>query len=117
MPERKHGPTPKPANKLRNQRVSVYFTQSEWERIAIQLDTTVARKIAAYIREAALAQINTITFAPPINLETWKQLSPALKNLNQIAKKLNSDKSYGEADRKNINELTELVSELWRKLL
>ena len=115
MPKQKHGPTPKPENELRNQRVVAHFTADEFVKLTALAGSDVPRRVAAYVRTSALQNVSPV--APALNREAWQKLAPALANLNQIAHRLNKLMPLSDMDRMDIIELTDLVKELRGKLL
>ncbi len=87
-PRRKRGPTPKPASEQRINRIAVYLNDAEIKVVSgfSQLSGTCP---AAYLRKAALKTPPVII--PELNQLAWQQLSSAVSNLNQIAKRINSN--------------------------
>ena len=115
MPPRKHGPTPKAEHDLQSKRVVVHFNEADYTKLTAFAGSDIPRRVAAYVRTSALQTVSPVATA--LNREAWQTLAPALANLNQIARKLNTGNSYGDSDRIDIIELTDLVKELRGKLL
>lgn len=127
--KRKYGPAKKPSEKIRKHHIGVYLTDAELAEIAKRAgtripeempgkksggDTASRRKIAAHIRAAAFGALPPKI--PPANMQIWIELSPALANLNQIAKKLNTGKGIDDMDRMDIYEVSDKLSALRSKL-
>ena len=88
MPK-KRGPAPKPAEEQRTKRISVYFSEAEYEAI-----TQLARNkhdLCNYIRAQVLAGKTPVSVSiPEINLKAYREMGQAGSNLNQIARHMNA---------------------------
>lgn len=111
-PRKKRGPAPLPAVLKRNQRVSVYVTDSELADI--QRKAKLRRiKPPEFMRAAALDAWPPIPRPiPPINLEAWEALARVASNLNQLAKAFNTS-----GDLAVLSEARGLVAELRGRLI
>lgn len=89
MPK-KRGPTPKPAEEQRTKRISVYFSEAEYEALAQRARNK--HDLCNYIRAQVLAGKTTVSVSiPEINLKAYRDLGQSGSNLNQIAKHMNAN--------------------------
>lgn len=88
--KRKRGPEPLAKTLKRTRRLTVFFNQTEHERL-------VAEAQIADIKPSDLVRAKFLNgpapaaalFVPELNLEAWRKLAAAAGNLNQIARHLN----------------------------
>lgn len=104
--KRRYGIEPYPPEKLRERRLSVYVTETEYQALEKQAQA-VGMKVPAYLRETAFKRIPKSV--PKLNQEAWAQLSKSAANLNQIAHRLNA---FEQGDRGTMPELQELRESL-----
>ena len=106
----KRGPDPKPAEDLRNVRVSVYLTDEE----ADALDERRGRVgRGAWLRQCGLGQ--TPRGVPPVNRAAWADLARLAGNLNQYQRAVNEGQALPPAV--DLGELRQAVDGLRRDLL
>lgn len=85
--KRRHGPTPRPVEELRTERLSVYFTLAEYVDLAELAGATDltgqtrTRRIGRYVRDQALHR--TPPTVPEINRQAWLELARSASNLSQ----------------------------------
>jgi len=110
---KRRGPAKLPPEKARHHHIGIYLSGSELAELANRAgtripekspgmqsggDTAARKKIAAYVRNAAFGALPPRI--PEANMQIWRDLAPALANLNQIAKQLNTGKP---------DDLTEMI--------
>ncbi len=110
--KRRHGPPPRPAEEVRTNRVSVYFTDAE----LAELDGRCAGVgRGAWLRRAGLGQ-SLRPSVPAINHEALRELSGVAKNLNQALKAFHEGR-LREIDPTVLEELFVQVHSLRRDLM
>ena len=110
--KRRHGPPPKPAEEVRTNRVSVYFTDAE----LADLDGRCAGVgRGAWLRRSGLGQFLRLP-VPAINREAWAELARCAGNLNQAMKAVNEGR-IRELDPAVVEELLDQVQGLRRDLV
>lgn len=88
MPK-KRGPAPKPAEQQRTKRISVYFSEAEYESLAQRARNK--HDLCNYIRAQVFAGKTSVSVSiPEINLKAYRDLGQVGSNLNQIARHLNA---------------------------
>lgn len=112
---KRHGPAPRPEAELRTRVVQLGFTESEYETIATLAGENTPRRVAGFIRNAALGRSKTP--APTVNIKTWMKLAQPLNNLNQIAKRLNALGAFSESDLNAVERLRAEIVALRAELL
>lgn len=88
---KKRGPVPRPKSELRENRISVRFTDAELSTLKIRAGTDVPKRLSAYLRDSALDKLPMQI--PEINREAWLALSRSAANLNQISRAINLGES------------------------
>ncbi|MBB6341092.1 hypothetical protein HNP49_001249 [Pseudomonas fluvialis] len=84
--KRKPGPIPRPKDKKKLRRISVFFTESDYQQIEKKAGSISA--MPAYIRASALKSKPAPVPAkiPAVNLEAWVASSGLQNNLNQLVR-------------------------------
>ncbi|RJX74025.1 plasmid mobilization relaxosome protein MobC [Pseudomonas sp. LS-2] len=86
---KKRGPAPKPAEQQRTKRISVYFSDVEYESLAQRARNK--HDLCNYIRAQVFAgQTQVVVSIPEVNIKAYGELGRVGSNLNQIARHLNS---------------------------
>lgn len=84
--KRRRGPSPDPLKK-RNKRVSVYFSDIEYEKL---ISITGDKKLASeHLRNSGLSNTSYRVVIPEMNREAYASLARLSANLNQIARSIN----------------------------
>ena len=110
--KRRHGPTPRPAEDVRTNRVSVYFTDAE----LADLDERCAGVgRGAWLRRSGLGQFLRLP-VPELNRQAWAKLARCAGNLNQAMKAVNEGRVQG-LDPAVVEELLDQVQRLRRELI
>jgi hypothetical protein len=100
--KRRRGPAPKPAEEKRTNRLSVYFTDTEYADMLKRVPRRA--ELCNYIRAQVLdGEMEHRLFVPEINQKAYNELGRVASNVNQIARKLNAA---------NIIDLSQLQAEL-----
>lgn len=91
------------------------------ERDAIKKAAAEAdRSVSDFARRAMLeANVSRRTRVPDINRDAWRELAPALSNLNQLAKSANQFRqkiSRSELELKSLRHITDLMREVREKV-
>ncbi len=110
--KRRHGPTPRPAEEVRTNRVSVYLTDAE----LTDLDgrrAGVGR--GAWLRRAGLDKKLRLP-VPELNRQAWADLARVAANLNQAMKAINAGE-VKNLDSAVVEELFDQVQRLRRELI
>jgi len=99
---KKRGPAPKPAGQQRTRRISVYFSEAEYEALAQRARNK--HDLCNYIRAQVFAGKTPVSVSiPEVNIKAYGELGRVGSNLNQIARHLNSD---------TLVELQQILNEL-----
>ena len=100
------------AERLRPVQMKFYVTEEEKNFIYKKMSLIGVKNLSAYLRKMAidgqLVRIETTDLD-----EICRQISGIAKNINQIAKKVNTT---GDLYSEEMQELKEMVKELWRIL-
>lgn len=90
--KRRYGPIPKDAAERLAKRVTVFFTQNDYDRLVLKVGGS-ASAVPAYLR--ALAVAGAPAPLPPVipqtNAEVWISTAGLQNNLNQLVRRLNAD--------------------------
>lgn len=119
--KRKHGPTPKPKDQQRTERVGFYLTKAELVDLARKAGATefldkpeqktmLHRSLGRYVRAAALDG-ELSTHVPEMNREAWVQLARSASNLNQLARALN------ETGKSEVTEVLSMLADFRASLI
>lgn len=101
--KKKRGPRPNPKTKRTN-RVSVYFSDSEYEVI---IDKVGNKKlISDFLRNLGLGKKASRVVIPEINSKAYSELARTAANLNQVAKAINTGESV------DIDQIEKILKEL-----
>ena len=98
------------ANRKRNIQLKIWVTEEERKLIEYKMSLVPTRQIGAYIRKMAIDGYvihNDMTNRKAMN----KELRAIGRNINQIAKRINST---SDIYREDIAELRERLGEIWR---
>ena len=98
------------SNRKRKIMLRCPVTEEERKLIERKMALLPASKIGAYLRKMAIDGYIIYTDLSPIK-EYAKELQAIGKNINQIAKRVNST---GSAYKEDIEEIKEKVAEIWR---
>lgn len=110
--KRRHGPPPRPAEEVRTNRVSVYFTDAE----LAELDGRCAGVgRGAWLRRAGLDQKLRLP-VPELNRQAWSNLARVAGNLNQAMRAINAG-DVKNFDPAVVEELLGQVQRLRRELI
>ena len=102
--KKKRGPQPKVLEQKQVNRINVYVTDDELHALKQRAGSL---KVTEYLRSTALDRPIVLPIkVPEVNLDAVKELSRIGSNLNQIARQLNTFRSFDS------DELTALASEL-----
>jgi len=98
------------ANRKRNIQLKIWITEEERKLIEYKMSLVPTRQIGAYIRKMAID--GYIIYTDTANIkEMNKELRAIGRNINQIAKRVNST---SDIYREDIAELRERLGEIWR---
>ena len=98
------------ANRKRNIQLKIWVTEEERKLIEYKMVLVPTRKIGAYLRKMAID--GYIIYTDTANIkEMNKELRAIGRNINQIAKRVNST---SDIYREDIAELRERLGEIWR---
>ena len=98
------------ANRKRNIQLKIWVTEEERKLIEHKMSLVPTRQIGAYIRKMAIDGYIIYTDTASIK-EMNKELHAIGRNINQIAKRVNST---SDIYREDIAELRERLGEIWR---
>lgn len=98
------------ANRKRNIQLKIWVTEEERKLIEYKMSLVPTKQIGAYIRKMAIDGYVIYTDTANIK-EMNKELRAIGRNINQIAKRVNST---GDIYREDIAELRERLGEIWR---
>ena len=98
------------ANRKRNIQLKIWVTEEERKLIEYKMSLVPTRQIGAYLRKMAID--GYIIYTDTANIkEMNKELRAIGRNINQIAKRVNST---GDIYREDIAELRERLGEIWQ---
>lgn len=98
------------ANRKRNIQLKIWVTEEERKLIEYKMSLVPTRQIGAYLRKMAID--GYIIYTDTANIkEMNKELRAIGRNINQIAKRVNST---SDIYREDIAELRERLGEIWR---
>lgn len=98
------------ANRKRNIQLKIWVTEEERKLIKYKMSLVPTRQIGAYLRKMAID--GYIIYTDTANIkEMNKELHAIGRNINQIAKRVNST---SDIYREDIAELRERLGEIWR---
>ena len=98
------------ANRKRNIQLKIWVTEEERKLIKYKMSLVPTRQIGAYLRKMAID--GYIIYTDTANIkEMNKELRAIGRNINQIAKRVNST---GDIYRGDITELRERLGEIWQ---
>ena len=98
------------ANRKRNIQLKIWVTEEERKLIKYKMSLVPTRQIGAYLRKMAID--GYIIYTDTANIkEMNKELRAIGRNINQIAKRVNST---GDIYREDIAELRERLGEIWQ---
>ena len=98
------------ANRKRNIQLKIWLTEEERRLIDEKMKLLPTSQIGAYIRKMAID--GYINYTDTANIkEMNKELRAIGRNINQIAKRVNST---GDIYREDITELRERLGEIWQ---
>ena len=98
------------ANRKRNIQLKIWVTEEERKLIEYKMSLVPTRQIGAYIRKMAID--GYIIYTDTTNIKAMnKELRAIGRNINQIAKRVNST---SDIYREDIAELRERLGEIWR---
>ena len=98
------------ANRKRNIQLKIWVTEEERKLIEYKMSLVPTRQIGAYLRKMAIDGYIIYTDTANIN-KMNKELRAIGRNINQIAKRVNST---SDIYREDIAELRERLGEIWR---
>ena len=98
------------ANRKRNIQLKIWITEEERKLIEYKMSLVPTRQIGAYIRKMAIDGYVIHTDTTNIKVMN-KELHAIGRNINQIAKRVNST---SDIYREDIAELRERLGEIWR---
>ena len=98
------------ANRKRNIQLKIWVTEEERKLIKYKMSLVPTRQIGAYLRKMAID--GYIIYTDTANIKKMnKELRAIGRNINQIAKRVNST---SDIYREDIAELRERLGEIWR---
>ena len=98
------------ANRKRNIQLKIWVTEEERKLIEYKMSLVPTRQIGAYLRKMAID--GYIIYTDTANIKAMnKELRAIGRNINQIAKRVNST---SDIYREDIAELRERLGEIWR---
>ncbi len=97
-------------NRTRNVQIKFWVTEEERELIRKKMALLPTQRIGAYMRKMAIDGLIIYTDTTNIK-EMNKELQSIGKNINQIAKRVNSTSNIYEDD---ISEIKERLQEIWQ---
>ncbi len=98
------------ANRKRNIQLKIWVTEEERKLIEYKMSLVPTRQIGAYLRKMAID--GYIIYTDTANIKKMnKKLRAIGRNINQIAKRVNST---SDIYREDIAELRERLGEIWR---
>ena len=104
------------ANRQRNIQLKVWVNEEEKELIELKMAQLQTNKMGAYIRKMAIDG-----FVIYLDTENIKQMNNELsaigRNINQIAKRINSTSSIYREDISDIKERLDKIWQLQRRIL
>lgn len=100
------------ANRKRNVPILFYVTEEERRLIRKKMILSKTRNMGAYLRKMALDGYIINTDTTPLR-QQYEEMHKIGVNINQIAKKVNT---VGDLYPDEMNELKEMVQEIWRIL-
>jgi Bacterial mobilisation protein (MobC). len=104
------------ANRKRNIQMKFYVTAEEKQLIDEKMNLLPTRRYGAYLRKMAID--GYIIYTDTANIKAFNaELQSIGKNINQIAKRLNSGASVYDTDIKEIRERLEQIWQLQRHIL
>ena len=98
------------ANRKRKLQLKIYVTEEERAMIMKKMETAHTTQIGAYLRKMAIDGLIIYTDLSVIK-DYQKELSSIGRNINQIAKRVNSTDSIYKED---IKDLRERLDDIWR---
>ena len=98
------------ANRKRNIQLKIWVTEEERKLIEYKMSLVPTRQIGAYLRKMAIDGYVIHTDTTNIKVMN-KELRAIGRNINQIAKRVNST---SDIYREDIAELRERLGEIWR---
>ena len=97
-------------NRKRNIQIKIWVTDEERKLIEHKMSLVPTNQIGAYLRKMAID--GYIIYTDTTDIQKFnKELQRIGRNINQIAKRVNSTSSIYKAD---IEELIEDLSEIWQ---
>ena len=108
--KKKRGPTPKPEDQQRKNRISIFLTDQEYQHIKAKAGDY---DLPVYVRTCAIdgkfaPKAATI---PKVNIEVWKKLGRCTNNLNQIARHLNHINAFAPTGESiDVDEVKQALS-------
>ena len=98
------------ANRKRNIQLKIWVTEEERKLIEYKMSLVPTRQIGAYIRKMSID--GYVIHTDTTNIKAMnKELRAIGRNINQIAKRVNST---SDIYREDIAELRERLGEIWR---
>ena len=104
------------ANRKRNIQVKFYVTAEEKELMEQKMAQLQTKRIGAYLRKMAIDGYIIYTDTTEIKAFT-AELSAIGRNINQIAKRINTAGSPYQADMEEIRERLDQIWQLQRRIL
>ena len=104
------------ANRKRNIQVKFYVTEDEKRLIDEKMSQLPTRRYGAYLRKMAIDGYIIYTDTTEIKAFT-AELSAIGRNINQIAKRINTAGSPYQADMEEIRERLDQIWQLQRRIL
>lgn len=98
------------ANRKRKLQLKIYVTEEERAMIMKKMETAHITQIGAYLRKMAIDGLIIYTDLSVVK-EYQKELSSIGRNINQIAKRVNSTESFYKED---ITDLKKQMDEIWK---
>jgi len=104
--------TPPMAERKRNKEIHFYVTEEEHKLIRRKMIESKTKNMGAYLRKMAIDGYIVNTDTTPLKKQ-YEEMHKIGVNINQIAKKVNTT---GDLYPEEMQELKEMVKELWRIL-
>ena len=98
------------ANRKRKLQLKIYVTEEERAMIMKKMETAHITQIGAYLRKMAIDGLIIYTDLSVVK-DYQKELSSIGRNINQIAKRVNSTESFYKED---ITDLKKQMDEIWK---